>query len=87
MIFFFEKNVLSVSWGWIDIYNVIEGWVDIEKDVTTYLGSSNLNLNMNDYGSSTSRGRPILKSPNPHLNEDSKTLKKKYEQAREALKV
>ena len=40
---------------------------------------------MNDYGS-TSRGRPILKSPNPHLNDDPKTIKKKYEQVKEALK-
>ena len=42
---------------------------------------------MNDYGSSSSRGRAILKSPNPHLSEDPKTYKKKYEQAKEALKV
>lgn len=42
---------------------------------------------MNDYGSSTSRGRPILKSPNPHPSEDPRTLKKKYEQAKEALKA
>ena len=41
---------------------------------------------MNDYGGSSSRGRPILKSPNPHLAEDPKTLKKKYEQTKEALK-
>ena len=37
---------------------------------------------MNDYGNSTSRSRPILKSPNPHLNEDPKTFKKKYEQVK-----
>ena len=42
---------------------------------------------MNDYGSSTSRGRPILKSTNPHLADDPKTLKKKYDQAKEALKA
>jgi hypothetical protein len=41
---------------------------------------------MNDYGSS-SRGRPVLKSPNPHLPEDPKALKKKYEQAKEALRA
>jgi hypothetical protein len=33
---------------------------------------------MNDYGSSTSRGRALLKSPNAHLSEDPKALKKKY---------
>ena len=42
---------------------------------------------MNDYGSSSSRGRPILKSPNPHLSEDPKTYKKKYEQTKESLKA
>lgn len=42
---------------------------------------------MNDYGSSTSRGRPALKSPNPHLSEDPKTLRRKYEQAKEALRA
>jgi hypothetical protein len=42
---------------------------------------------MNDYGSSTSRGRPILKSPNPHLSDDPKTLKKKYEQVKDTLKA
>ena len=42
---------------------------------------------MNDYGGSSSRSRPILKSPNPHLNDDPKTIKKKYEQAKEALKI
>lgn len=41
---------------------------------------------MNEYGGSTSRGRPILKSPNPHL-EDPKTLKKKYDTLREQLKA
>ena len=41
---------------------------------------------MNDYGGNSSRGRPILKSPNPHLTDDPKTIKKKYEQAKEALK-
>mgnify|MGYP000851759938 CR=1 FL=1 len=42
---------------------------------------------MNDYGSSSSRGRAVLKSPNPHLAEDPKTLRRKYEQAKEALRA
>ena len=42
---------------------------------------------MNDYGNSTSRSRPLLKSPNPHNIEDPKAVKRKYEQAKEALKV
>jgi len=42
---------------------------------------------MNDYGNSTSRSRIVLKSPNPHLAEDPKALKKKYEQAKEALRA
>ena len=42
---------------------------------------------MNDYGGSTSRGRPLLKSPNAHLAEDPKTIKKKYEQVKEALRT
>lgn len=42
---------------------------------------------MNDYGGSSSRQRPIVKSPNPHMIEDPKTIKKKYEQAKEALKM
>lgn len=41
---------------------------------------------MNDYGGSSSRGRPILKSPNPHLD-DQKTLKKKYDALRDQLKA
>jgi hypothetical protein len=42
---------------------------------------------MNDYGNSISRGRPVLKSPNSHLAEDPKVLKKKYEQVKEALRA
>jgi len=42
---------------------------------------------MNDYGSSNSRSRPTMKSPNPHTIDDLKTIKKKYEQGRDALKV
>jgi len=42
---------------------------------------------MNDYGGNTSRSRPTLKSPNPHAIDDPKTIKKKYEQTRDALKV
>ena len=41
---------------------------------------------MNDYGS-TSRSRPVLKSPNAHLGDDPKSSKKKYEQVKEALKA
>ncbi len=37
---------------------------------------------MNDYGNSTSRNRPVLKSPNPHNAEDPKILKRKYEQSK-----
>lgn len=33
---------------------------------------------MNDYGNSTSRNRPVLKSPNPHNIDDPKTIKRKY---------
>lgn len=42
---------------------------------------------MNDYGTSSSRGRPTLKSPNTHTTEDPKTLKRKYETVREALRI
>lgn len=42
---------------------------------------------MNDYGGSTSRSRPTLKSPTAHFNDDAKTYKKKYEQTKEALKI
>ena len=41
---------------------------------------------MNDYGS-TSRSRPLVKSPHPHAIDDAKGIKKKYEQAKEALKA
>ena len=41
---------------------------------------------MNDYGS-TSRGRPLVRSPNPHAVEDGRGIKKKYEQTKEALKA
>lgn len=33
---------------------------------------------MNEYGNSTSRNRPNVKSPNPHLLDDPKTIKRKY---------
>jgi len=42
---------------------------------------------MNDYGGNNSRSRPILKSPNAHLSDDPKTIKRKYEQTKEALKI
>ncbi len=37
---------------------------------------------MNDYGGSSSRSRPILKSPNPHNLDDPKALKRKLEQSK-----
>jgi chromosome segregation ATPase len=40
---------------------------------------------LNDYGSSTSRSRPTVKSPNPHL-EDPRALRKKLDAARESLR-
>lgn len=45
-----------------------------------------LNYLMNDYGS-LSKSRPVLKSPNTHLTEDPKQLKKKYEQLKETLRA
>ena len=41
---------------------------------------------MNDY-CSLSKSRPVLKSPNTHLPEDPKQLKKKYEQLKETLRA
>ena len=41
---------------------------------------------MHELGS-TSKGRSQVRSPNPHGLDDPKTYRRKYEQAREALKV